>query len=320
MRERSLLTLLFVFLYVYFLPAGTNSFAQDIPSCHADFTMTASSANPLEIHFTDQSTGNIYSWSWNFSDGGTSTWQNPVHIFSQAGIYRVCLTIYSSDSGYCTDTHCDTLYAGPDTTKFFNLGGHLFAGNLPINNPVSTGDTGIAYLYHVKSGLPEPSDTVRFTELGYYTFPQIAEGDYYVKSGLTEGSARYSHYKPTYYPNASDFSSAEIIHLYKEDIYDADIHLITGSYGTGDLNYLSHVVKAYPNPTEGKVHLVCCHPEEAIIRIIVSDMQGRRLRIVKVDNAVNLDIDLTDLSDGIYFIETELSNEGIPVRFKIVKK
>lgn len=49
--------------------------------------------------FTDASTsgsGTITSWSWKFGDGGTSTAQNPIHLYASAGNYDVVLTTTSS--------------------------------------------------------------------------------------------------------------------------------------------------------------------------------------------------------------------------------
>ena len=48
------------------------------------------------VQFTDQSTNTPTSWSWNFGDGGTSTLQNPSHIYSSAGNYSVSLTAINS--------------------------------------------------------------------------------------------------------------------------------------------------------------------------------------------------------------------------------
>jgi len=46
---------------------------------------------PLTVDFTDQSTGTIDSWSWDFGDGGTSTAQNPTYTYNAAGIYTVAV-------------------------------------------------------------------------------------------------------------------------------------------------------------------------------------------------------------------------------------
>jgi PKD repeat protein len=51
---------------------------------------------PLQVSFTDQSTGNPNSWFWTFGDGTTSTIQNPVHLYTVAGTYTVDLTVSSN--------------------------------------------------------------------------------------------------------------------------------------------------------------------------------------------------------------------------------
>lgn len=47
---------------------------------------------PLNVAFTDASTGTITSWSWNFGDATTSTLQNPAHAYA-AGTFSVSLTV-----------------------------------------------------------------------------------------------------------------------------------------------------------------------------------------------------------------------------------
>ncbi len=51
---------------------------------------------PLTVQFTDESEGDILSWQWGFGDGGTSTLQNPLHVFDSAGSYSVSLKIVST--------------------------------------------------------------------------------------------------------------------------------------------------------------------------------------------------------------------------------
>ncbi len=47
---------------------------------------------PLEVQFTDMSTGGPTSWSWDFGDGTSETSQNPSHIYQDAGTYTVRMT------------------------------------------------------------------------------------------------------------------------------------------------------------------------------------------------------------------------------------
>jgi PKD repeat protein len=58
-----------------------------------DFTATPlTGTNPTQVNFTDTSTHNPTSWSWDFGDGGTSMLQNPGHWYKSAGSYTVSLT------------------------------------------------------------------------------------------------------------------------------------------------------------------------------------------------------------------------------------
>lgn len=64
-----------------------------LPAPSASFTF--SPASPLvnqPVQFSDTSTGNPTSWSWDFGDGGTSALQNPGHAYATAGTFTVTLT------------------------------------------------------------------------------------------------------------------------------------------------------------------------------------------------------------------------------------
>ena len=54
---------------------------------------------PLQVDFTDMSVGNVVAWDWSFGDGGTSTLQNPSHVFSAAGSYDIALTVNDPNGG-----------------------------------------------------------------------------------------------------------------------------------------------------------------------------------------------------------------------------
>jgi len=59
----------------------------------ADFTGTPTSGvGPLDVTFTDASTGTPATWAWSFGDGGTSPLQNPIHSYNP-GTYDVTLTV-----------------------------------------------------------------------------------------------------------------------------------------------------------------------------------------------------------------------------------
>ena len=49
-----------------------------------------------EVHFYDNSTGDVVAWIWYFGDGNSSTQQNPSHIYRDNGTYTVRLVVIDS--------------------------------------------------------------------------------------------------------------------------------------------------------------------------------------------------------------------------------
>ena len=83
---------------------------------NADFTADpVNGAPPLTVTFSDDSTGQIDSWQWDFGDGTPpGNEQNPVHIYQEAGTYTVSLTV-TGTGGSDTETKAD--YINNDTAK-----------------------------------------------------------------------------------------------------------------------------------------------------------------------------------------------------------
>ena len=73
------------------IKAFTNSANGILPAANFSAAPLSGTA-PLQVIFTDTSTGSPASWYWNFGDGTFSTEQNPVHTYSAKGTYTVSLT------------------------------------------------------------------------------------------------------------------------------------------------------------------------------------------------------------------------------------
>lgn len=110
-------------LLVVFLVISATAVAASAKFEH----VTASfNANPtkgpaqLNVHFRDHSSSNsgINSWIWDFGDGSTSTLQNPVHKYKNAGIYTVVLTVTSPSGGTATYTKSDYITVEGITCDF----------------------------------------------------------------------------------------------------------------------------------------------------------------------------------------------------------
>jgi PKD repeat protein len=68
-------------------------------SVSAVFAASARSGAPgLSVRFTDRSTSgcDIVAWLWDFGDGGSSTAQNPTHVFLREGTFTVTLTVWDA--------------------------------------------------------------------------------------------------------------------------------------------------------------------------------------------------------------------------------
>ena len=63
------------------------------PAPVVDFSATARTGGaPLSVSFTDLTTGEVTSRSWQFGDGATATVANPVHTYTSIGTYTVTLS------------------------------------------------------------------------------------------------------------------------------------------------------------------------------------------------------------------------------------
>ncbi|MBK9730447.1 MAG: PKD domain-containing protein [Chitinophagaceae bacterium] len=73
---------------------STSNTVEIAPNAVASFTYEASN---LIVNFTNTSTFNgPHASEWDFGDGNTSTLENTVNAYANAGTYNVCLTVYDS--------------------------------------------------------------------------------------------------------------------------------------------------------------------------------------------------------------------------------
>jgi YVTN family beta-propeller protein len=76
----------------------------DLTAPVAAFSASPTSGSaPLNVKFTDKSTGSPTSWRWSFGDGVVKSSQNPIHKYSQTGTYTVKLTV-TNEKGSNTTT------------------------------------------------------------------------------------------------------------------------------------------------------------------------------------------------------------------------
>ncbi len=100
--------------------SGTAGSVGSRPS--ANFTaFPTSGPSPLNVQFTDSSTGSPTAWAWDFDSDGVvdSTAQNPTHVFSGVGVFSVTLVASnSSGSSTLTRTNYISTSFAPATVDF----------------------------------------------------------------------------------------------------------------------------------------------------------------------------------------------------------
>lgn len=82
------------FLHITYVRGGEVYYRNNTTPPSAGFSPTGAVGElPFSVSFTDQSTGVVESWLWNFGDGGTSAEPNPVHVYQATGSYTVSLSV-----------------------------------------------------------------------------------------------------------------------------------------------------------------------------------------------------------------------------------
>jgi PKD repeat protein len=121
----------------------------------------------LQVTFTDNSTGTVTSWDWNFGDGTRSTVQHPVHVYAEPGIYSVTLTV-SNAAGSSTASRSVAVPTSqvPDADFEFReiAGQEVLFRDTSKNEPTSWAWT---FGDGMSSSVRNPSHV--YTKLGTYT-------------------------------------------------------------------------------------------------------------------------------------------------------
>lgn len=140
--------------------------------------MPVSGCDPVTVLFNDESVAAL-SWQWIFSDGGSSSEQNPVHTFNGDGIYTV--TQYVEGEGGCNDeiTQSDSITVYPEPLAAFDY----LQSSSPSSGEVQFANASLnADAYHWDFGDGDTSNTFSpvhtYLESGTYTVTLISSNQY----------------------------------------------------------------------------------------------------------------------------------------------
>ncbi|MDY0129072.1 MAG: PKD domain-containing protein, partial [Methanosarcina vacuolata] len=131
---------------------------------------------PLNVKFTDKSTGTPTYWYWTFGDGSKSYIQNPTHKYSKAGVYTVSLLVKNA-AGRSTVTK--TGYIKVISKPVAAFSGSPTSGKAPLNIKFTDKSTGIPASWYwtfgdgSKSYIQNP--THKYSKAGVYTVSLTAK-------------------------------------------------------------------------------------------------------------------------------------------------
>ncbi|MDB4163520.1 PKD domain-containing protein, partial [Saprospiraceae bacterium] len=127
------------------------------------------SVDDLEVTFDNQSTGSGLTYLWDFGDGNTSTDSDPIHTYTEEGIYDVTLTTTGPCNSDITTQTVD-LYTIPTADFSSNITEGCSDLTVVFNQLASNNVTDYAWTF--EGGNPttstDPNPVVIYTEVGTY--------------------------------------------------------------------------------------------------------------------------------------------------------
>ncbi|MQY77961.1 MAG: PKD domain-containing protein, partial [Bacteroidetes bacterium] len=130
------------------------------PEVTADFTQdTTVGCHGLEVNFTNQSSSIATLFDWDFGDGGSSTVQDPLHLFENMTLLNVDYTVrlVSTTPNLCRDTSYQTIRIHPYILADFSV--NDFQGCAPFEITLENASEGAISQYEWDWGDGSPTSS-----------------------------------------------------------------------------------------------------------------------------------------------------------------
>lgn len=149
------------YIFLFFILLATNFTAKS--QLNADFSanITEGCGSLGGVQFSDNSTGNITSWNWDFDNGNSSPIQNPQASFTSARFYTITLIV---GDGTAFDTIVKTayikVYKNPIANFTFTPTGGCSPLSVNFNSTSTLGDNPIStYIWDFRDGSTSPNSS-----------------------------------------------------------------------------------------------------------------------------------------------------------------
>ncbi len=164
--------------------------------------------------FTNQSTGSIIGYSWNFGDSTTSNVQHPTKTYTTAGNYNVVLTVFNSNG--CTDQSTVVVSVKGNPTINFTVNSDIqcLTGNVFTFTNTSGTQAGVTYYWNFGDGLNSTQNTITKTYafIGTYQVSLVATNGTNCKDSLVKTVSVVNKPTPSFTTtSSSDCNNSSII-------------------------------------------------------------------------------------------------------------
>lgn len=229
------------------------------PSANFEGSPTSGTA-PLDVTFTDLSVDSVNTWTWDFGDGGTSTFQFPVYTYVTAGTYSVSLEV-----------------SGPGGSDIMDKTDYITVSDLaPVADFMGTPTTGEAPLI------------VNFLDT---SIGNINSWDWDFGDGDSSTDQNPAHE----YMIPGNFTVSLTVAGPGGNSTEIKTDYILIPVGIGD-NALEAII-VYPNPVTDKLHIK--FPDARKRLITIRNLAGKQVLEYKANEKEEA-IDIEQLSIGIY--------------------
>ena len=295
--------------------ACTQMYLGDTTNACNNFFNTNANGNTATYTITSNNpsfnVSSLSSVTWSFGDGSTVSFKSPnipasvSHQYAQPGAYATCLTTIVDSS--CYNTFCDSSYVGMNNQVTCNAYFIVWQ---------DSSNTGAWYGYNVPNGLTYTGYLWNFGD-GTTSTDQFPTHDYAVHGHYTICLTVYDSAN-----NCSDtYCDSSSVHKIKSSggMSSFSVKNTTNSIQTNE-NYST--ISAYPNPATDVVTVNIHSKEGSSVYLQLYDVFGKLImnqksNIVKGKNLINLNI--SELPSGVYFINITDSNTNKTSTMKIVK-
>lgn len=255
-----------------------------LPGCVTWFDYSINDLDVDFVAFTEGMQGDT-EYFWSFGDSATATGMQVSHTYTESGYYFVTLT---ASSAGCTTTYAEMLWVGELS---FNIEGYVFLADSfqmadYANVHLMTFDT-LGY------GLIQV-ETTQIDANGKYIFDAVAMENcmYFVQAELTDQSAYFGQYLPTYHLDALNWENAWPVFPFPMN-WTYDIYMINSSSSNSGMGLITGTVNS--QSTRGVIEDV---------EMLLYDHLDTPLTYIRTNEEGKFDFGSLDM--GTYKIQTEM--------------